>query len=129
MFNASPRPRAEVVEAALRRDRRAGGPGARRRVQRGVRAGRGLGVRAAGGREPPAPVTVTATPHGQVLDNGLVRVEIDGDGLLASVHDLTAGREVLAPGERGNLLQLHTDLPNPWDAWDIDRHYLHRTPT
>jgi alpha-mannosidase len=42
------------------------------------------------------------------------------------VFDLAAGREVLAPGTRGNLLQLHPDLPNHWDAWDIDRHYRHR---
>ncbi|TMR90255.1 alpha-mannosidase [Nonomuraea basaltis] len=66
-----------------------------------------------------APVTVTGT----TLDNGLVRVEIDADGLLASVRDLVADREVLAPGGRGNLLRLHTDFPNQWDAWDIDRHY------
>jgi alpha-mannosidase len=33
---------------------------------------------------------------------------------------------VLAPGARGNLLQLHPDLPNHWDAWDIDRHYRRR---
>ena len=57
------------------------------------------------------------------LDNGLVRIELDADGLLSSVRDLAAGREVLAPGARGNLLQLHTDLPNNWDAWDVDRHY------
>ncbi|MFI6599514.1 alpha-mannosidase [Nonomuraea sp. NPDC050536] len=69
--------------------------------------------------EPGAPVTV----EGTTLDNGLVRVVIDGDGLLASVRDLVAGREVLAPGTRGNLLQLHADFPNQWDAWDIDAHY------
>ena len=38
----------------------------------------------------------------------------------------TAGREVLAPGARGNLLQLHPDHPNKYDAWDLDRHYRHR---
>ena len=71
--------------------------------------------------EPPAdPVTRRPTPW---LDNGLVRVELDDDGLLTSVRDLAADREVLAPGARGNLLQLHTDLPNDWDAWDIDQHY------
>jgi alpha-mannosidase len=59
----------------------------------------------------------------RTLDNGLIRVELDDDGLFASVRDLVAGREVLAPGSRGNLLQLHTDLPNRWDAWDIDEHY------
>jgi alpha-mannosidase len=69
-----------------------------------------------------APVTV----RGRVIDNGLVRVELDEAGLLVSVRDLTAGREVLAPGGRGNLLRLHTDLPNEWDAWDIDAHYRHQ---
>ena len=27
------------------------------------------------------------------------------------------------PGSAGNLLQLHRDLPNQWDAWDVDEHY------
>ena len=67
-----------------------------------------------------APVTATGT----VLDNDLLRVDIDADGLLASVRDLVADREVITPGSRGNLLQLHPDHPNEWDAWDIDRHYL-----
>ncbi|MGW5135960.1 alpha-mannosidase [Streptomyces sp. NPDC004135] len=70
--------------------------------------------------EPPHPVTV----DGRTLANGLVRVEVAEDGTLASVYDLRAGREVLA--EPGNLLRLHTDLPNYWDAWDIDKHYRNR---
>ena len=61
------------------------------------------------------------------LRNQLLEVVVDADGLLASVRDLGAGgREVLAPGSRGNLLQLHPDHPNQWDAWDIDRHYRRR---
>ncbi|MFD9502141.1 alpha-mannosidase [Streptomyces sp. NPDC060035] len=60
---------------------------------------------------------------GIVLDNGLLRVTVDRDGLIASVRDLVAGRDVLVPGHRANLLQLHPDHPNHWDAWDIDRHY------
>jgi alpha-mannosidase len=76
--------------------------------------------------EPPDAVAPVRVEHGDavVLDNGLLRVEIDADGLLASVRDLAADREVLAPGTRGNLLQLHPDHPNRWDAWDLDRHYL-----
>lgn len=31
---------------------------------------------------------------------------------------------MLAPGARGNVLQLHEDKPAYWDAWDIDRSYL-----
>ncbi|MEH3078337.1 MAG: glycosyl hydrolase-related protein [Quadrisphaera sp.] len=66
-----------------------------------------------------------------VLDNGLVRVVVDADGLLASVRDLTAeggaGREVLPPGTRGGLLTLHRDTPTQWDAWDVDVHYQRHT--
>jgi alpha-mannosidase len=72
--------------------------------------------------DPAVPVTVS----GQVIDNGLVRVEIDAAGTLCSVRDLVADREVLAPRSGGNLLRLHTDLPNKWDAWDIDAHYRRR---
>ncbi|MEU0569961.1 glycoside hydrolase family 38 C-terminal domain-containing protein, partial [Nonomuraea sp. NPDC005983] len=57
---------------------------------------------------------------GYVLDNGLLRVEIDGRGLVVSVFD---GREVIAPGRAANLLQLHPDFPNMWDAWDVDEFY------
>ncbi|MFE4954621.1 alpha-mannosidase [Streptomyces sp. NPDC056653] len=60
---------------------------------------------------------------GFVLDNGLLRVTVDRDGLIAAVRDLDGHREVIAPGHRANLLQLHPDHPNHWDAWDIDRHY------
>ena len=80
------------------------------------------------GQRGAAPVTVSGTPENGdlVLENGLVRIAVDADGLLSSVYDLRAEREVLAPGSRGNLLRLHTDLPNTYDAWDVDRHYLHR---
>ncbi|XKK39678.1 hypothetical protein HFP72_01910 [Nocardiopsis sp. ARC36] len=30
---------------------------------------------------------------------------------------------MLAPGSPGNLLQVHPDLPNQWDAWDVDAFY------
>ena len=49
------------------------------------------------------------------------RVELDDHGLLSSVLDKSAGRQVLAPGARGNRFQLHPDYPNFFDAWDIDR--------
>ncbi|MEV2216774.1 glycoside hydrolase family 38 C-terminal domain-containing protein [Streptomyces sp. NPDC050997] len=70
--------------------------------------------------QPPQPVKA----EGRVLDNGLVRVEVATDGTLSSVLDLRSDREVLAG--QGNLLRLHTDLPNYWDAWDIDKHYKNR---
>ncbi|MEP6797781.1 MAG: glycoside hydrolase family 38 C-terminal domain-containing protein, partial [Lapillicoccus sp.] len=74
-----------------------------------------------------APVRVEdRVDHLHHLDNGLVSVSIGADGTLTSVVDLASGREVLPAGLSGNLLQLHPDLPNNWDAWDVDRHYLRR---
>lgn len=76
---------------------------------------------------PPAPSTIRAEDladgrPGWILDNGRVRVVVDADGLLQSVRD-RSGRDAIAPGERGALLRLHRDVPDKWDAWDIDRHY------
>ncbi|WP_435833352.1 glycoside hydrolase family 38 C-terminal domain-containing protein [Streptomyces bungoensis] len=63
--------------------------------------------------------------HGKrfFLDDGVLRVEIDSRGLVVSAYDVGADRETIAPGGAANLLQLHPDLPNRWDAWDVDRFY------
>ncbi|MBP2703043.1 alpha-mannosidase [Microbispora sp. RL4-1S] len=128
VLNAGPEARAEVVTVPAELVEGAGlAGGAGQPLTDGSAAvfavvpGSGA-VRLGGPAEPPAPVTVDGT----TMDNGLVRVEIDESGLFTSVRDLVADREVLAPGSRGNLLQLHQDLPNRWDAWDVDRHYLRR---
>ena len=85
------------------------------------------GVPAMAAGRPAAPAAAVTGQHlpggGFGLDNGLLRVVIDDRGLVTSVTDLAAGREALAPGATANLLQLHPDLPNEWDAWDVDRFY------
>ena len=106
VFNTSPRARAEVVT---------GPDGAPVYTEVPASGSAPIGTGAA-----PRPVSAT----GRTLDNGLVRVTVADDGTLASVHDLVAGREVLAAP--GNRLRLHSDLPNHWDAWDIDKHYRNR---
>ena len=60
---------------------------------------------------------------GWVLDNGLVRTVVDQRGLITSAVDLATGRDAVAPGRAANLLQLHPDLPNNWDAWDVESFY------
>ncbi|MER5882934.1 glycoside hydrolase family 38 C-terminal domain-containing protein [Streptomyces sp. NPDC001941] len=133
VWNASPYPRAEVVDV----------PGPAGTAGPALVVVPALGAAAPVTRDvspvTPAPLTtpaplapglftpVTAVPDGGgfVLDNGVLRVVVDADGLLSSVYDTAARREALAPGGRGNLLQLHPDHPNRWDAWDIDRHYRH----
>ncbi|MER0483571.1 glycoside hydrolase family 38 C-terminal domain-containing protein [Streptomyces sp. Edi2] len=125
VFNASPYGRDEIVALPAATD--AGGA---TEVAVHVPALGSAAVRPPGpdsATPPPAPVQADSDADGTVtLDNGLLRVVVDADGLLASVRDLHAGREVLAPGARGNLLQLHADHPNKYDAWDLDRHYRNR---
>lgn len=58
-----------------------------------------------------------------VLDNGILRVTVDERGIVTAVTDLRSGRDVLPPGGTANLLQLHTDAPAQWDAWDVDPDY------
>jgi alpha-mannosidase len=69
------------------------------------------------------PVQVTEAHGGYILDNGAVRAVVSADGLLTSLLDHASGREAIAPGQFGNLLELHRDTPNEWDAWDIDAFY------
>ncbi|MGW4532309.1 alpha-mannosidase [Nocardia sp. NPDC004340] len=81
----------------------------------------------AGGAGPVVPgrgATVTERPDGGfVLANDRTRVEVDARGLVVSVYDLGQRRETLPPGAAANLLQLHQDYPNSWDAWDVDQFY------
>ncbi len=60
-----------------------------------------------------------------VLRNGLIQAVVGEEGLIDSLVDLVAGREVVAPGMRANLLQLHPDHPARWDAWDVESWYRH----
>ncbi|CAH0158584.1 Mannosylglycerate hydrolase [Microbacterium oxydans] len=77
----------------------------------------------AGGQGPAVSATVARTTSGFELENEHLTVSIDGSGLITSLVVRATGRESIAAGERGNLLQLHRDTPTQWDAWDIDEHY------
>ena len=70
-----------------------------------------------------APVTVLAGEE-LVFDNGVLRVRFDRTGGAVSVLDIRRDRELVAPGGRLNDLVLHQDLPNAFDAWDVDEHYF-----
>ncbi|MBU0983508.1 MAG: alpha-mannosidase 2c1, partial [candidate division Zixibacteria bacterium] len=60
---------------------------------------------------------------GLILENDLVRYEFATDGTLTSARDVQSGRDIMAPGHKGNVLTLYDDHPNDWDAWDIDLFY------
>jgi alpha-mannosidase len=64
---------------------------------------------------------VVASGSALVLSNARVRVVVDERGLITSVRDLAADRELIPAGAAANLLQLHRDTPTQWDAWDVDQ--------
>ncbi|MFC9246171.1 alpha-mannosidase [Streptomyces sp. NPDC057136] len=88
------------------------------------RAGVGAGGAAVAGPQPGQEVSAAPRDEGGwVLDNGLLRIGVDERGLVVSAYDIEADRETVAPGRAANLLQLHPDFPNRWDAWDVDPFY------
>ena len=89
-----------------------------------VPAGAGMVAAPAGdSAQAVAPVAVNRRAGDVVLDNGVVRVVVSAHGLVTSAVDLATGRDAIAAGGAAGLLQLHPDLPNKWDAWDVDRFY------
>ncbi|MGM1016806.1 MAG: alpha-mannosidase [Actinomycetota bacterium] len=70
-----------------------------------------------------ASAAVTRVAEGFALANDHLEILLDEAGLITSLVSRATGRQVIPPGERGNLLQLHRDTPTQWDAWDIDEHY------
>jgi alpha-mannosidase len=77
----------------------------------------------------PAEATAGSTPATRsadgtrVLESDRTIVTLAPDGTVTSIVDVASDTEVIAPGGRGALLQLHPDHPAHWDAWDIDRTY------
>lgn len=67
--------------------------------------------------------TVTRTTTGITLENPFVTVRLDSDGLVSSLYDRGAERELVPTGEKLGLLWVFRDTPAQWDAWDIDVHY------
>lgn len=53
-----------------------------------------------------------------LLENALLRVELDSQGDILRIFDKTRQREVLAAP--GNQWQAFEDRPLDWDAWDVD---------
>ena len=89
----------------------------------GVRTGAGVAVSVSELAKLTDTVTATETAEGFVLANELVTVAISREGLITSAIDHLSGRETIAVGSAANLLQLHQDFPNKWDAWDVDKYY------
>lgn len=63
------------------------------------------------------------TVHGKELETPFYSITLNDYGQITRLYDKQEAREVLAPGERGNVLQVFEDKPLDNDAWDIDIFY------
>ncbi|HEX5502841.1 MAG TPA: alpha-mannosidase [Thermomicrobiales bacterium] len=146
-FNGLPWPRRDPLECALPADAPAtfaagdealtvqelDAPGGERRALVAPPAAGvpplGYDTWGAGGGRAPAPAAAGGLAVSEtVLENACYRIELDSAGLIASLRDkrvdgADGGREVIAPGERGNRLIAFEDRPIDFDAWDIDIFY------
>jgi len=58
-----------------------------------------------------------------LLENDLIRVELNKAGDITRIYDKSVNREVLPAGEITNQWIAFEDRPLNWDAWDIDIFY------
>ncbi len=66
------------------------------------------------------PVKISQDADQIILENGLVRISVNQDGHIHEITDLRLDRQVLHPGSLGNVFSLYSDIPNQFDAWDVD---------
>jgi len=57
------------------------------------------------------------------LENDFYEIQLNEQGQITSIYDKEKEKEILAPGERANVLQVFEDKPMDFDAWDIDIYY------
>lgn len=64
------------------------------------------------------------SPNVFALSNAELNVEID-NGLITSIYDIKAKREVVPKGKKANQLVIFDDKPLYWQAWDVEVYHLH----
>lgn len=57
------------------------------------------------------------------LDNGKLRLDVQ-NGIIKSLYDVDADREVIAPGGKAGQLVIFDDKPLYWQAWDVEVFHL-----
>jgi alpha-mannosidase len=57
------------------------------------------------------------------LSNGLLKLTVE-DGVITSLFDVTADREVIAKGQKANQFVIFDDKPLYWQAWDVEVYHL-----
>ena len=70
-------------------------------------------------KEEAADTTPTMEVSTKVMENEFFKVEYNEKGQFAKIYDKKAERDVLKPGEAGNVIVSYEDRPHNYDAWDV----------
>lgn len=63
---------------------------------------------------------ISESVESRAVESPYYIVEWNGDGQISRLYDKEAGREVLAKGKCGNVLQVFEDKPRCFDAWELE---------
>lgn len=66
-------------------------------------------------------------PDGFVMENDFYRLTFNAKGQFAEVYDKRASRQVLKPGEAGNVIMSYEDRPHNYENWDINNYYVEKS--
>lgn len=61
------------------------------------------------------------------VETRFLKVELNENGHFISIYDKQEKRELLKPGEEGNVLVTYEDRPHNFDAWDINNYYTEKS--
>ena len=56
----------------------------------------------------------------RILENQYFYIELLQDGTFTRIYDKRCSRDLLKPGEYGNVLEVYEDIPEKWDTWNIE---------
>lgn len=62
----------------------------------------------------------------QRMENDFFILELNKCGQFCRIYDKREGRELLPPGERGNVMVSYEDRPHNYDAWDVNYYYTEK---
>lgn len=66
-------------------------------------------------------------PDGYVLENDYIEITFNPKGQFARVWDKKSCRDVLQPGQAGNVLMTYEDRPHNYENWDINNYYVEKS--
>ena len=87
----------------------------------------GKGYKTYNVKEEAADTTPTMEVSTKVMENEFFKVEYNEKGQFAKIYDKKAERDILKPGEAGNVIVSYEDRPHNYDAWDVNNYYTEKS--